>query len=70
MADDEPTFAEQMVTKYQNLLLECAGLTSANVDGQQVSLQDLEAKLDFWERKVAVEQGKSVRLRRFNLRGC
>jgi len=30
---DEPTFAEQMVTRLEALLARCAGLQSVNVEG-------------------------------------
>jgi len=47
------TFAEKMVAKYEELLEANAGLASVNVDGQQVSYSDLEAKYGHWLKKVA-----------------
>jgi hypothetical protein len=53
----EPTFAEQMVARYEVLLLKCAGLTSIAVDGFSTSYADLEAKHRYWKTRVAREQG-------------
>ena len=55
MAD---THAAQMVTKLEAMLLECAGLTSINVDGQSVSLADLEKKWAYWKKRVAIETNR------------
>ena len=54
---ESPTFAEQMVAKYEALLLKCAGLTSVNVDGITTSLANLEAKHAYWKTRVAREAG-------------
>lgn len=51
------TFAEQMVAKYQAILLASAGLKMVSVDGQTVSYADLEEKYQFWVRKVEQESG-------------
>lgn len=58
----DPTFAEQMVAKYQTLLLSAAGMRSINVDGQVVSVSDLETKWNFWKAEVAKESGSKPRL--------
>lgn len=50
------TFAEQMVAKYEALLLKCAGLTSIAVDGFNTSYADLEEKHRYWKNRVAREQ--------------
>lgn len=63
----EPTHAEQMVAKYEALNLQCAGMISMNVDGQQVSLEDIKAGLAYWERKVAIQNASRPRLRRIVL---
>ena len=39
---DEPTFAEQMVTRLEALLARCAGLQSVNVEGETVTFADLQ----------------------------
>lgn len=52
----EPTFAEQMVSKYEALLLACAGATSINTDGETLSLANLEDKHRYWKSIVAREQ--------------
>lgn len=54
---DSLTFAEQMVAKYEALLLKCAGLTAVNVDGITTSLANLEAKHAYWKNRVARESG-------------
>lgn len=66
----DPTFAEQMVAKYQEILLKCAGMTSANIDGRQVALSDLEQKLAYWEAKVAREQGGRPQITSIRLDQC
>jgi len=64
------THAEQMVEKLEQLLLENAGLTEVNIDGQKTAYADLEAKLEHWQAKVRQERsGKAtistIRLDRF-----
>lgn len=63
----DPTHAEQMVAKLEQMLLDCAGLQSINVDGQQVAYRDLNADLQHWKKEVAKEQGKRARIRTINL---
>jgi len=58
-----------MVTKYQQLLLKAAGLVSTSVDGQQVSVADLETKLKYWEKEVARESGTKPRLSSIKMGG-
>lgn len=58
MPAPEPTFAEQMVAKLQQTLLESAGLSSVTIAGQSVSYGDLVKQLDYWKRQVAAEQGQ------------
>lgn len=61
------THAQKMVAKLGTMLLDNAGLTSVNVDGQAVSYADLEKKYAHWERKVLREQGKAPRISRIRL---
>lgn len=58
----DPTFAEQMVSKYEALLLKSAGLQSVSVEGESMSLADLEGKWEFWKNKVAREGGSKPRI--------
>jgi hypothetical protein len=58
----DPTFAEQMVAKYETLLLQSAGLQSISVDGQSMSVADLESKWQYWKNQVARENGTKPRL--------
>lgn len=51
------TFAEQMVSKYEGLLLKGAGLSQVTVDGTVVSFVELEQQYAFWTRRVARESG-------------
>lgn len=60
-------FADDMVEKYQALLLANAGVKSVNVDGQSLSLDDLEKKLEYWSRKVARADGTRPRVMQINL---
>ena len=55
------TFAEQMLEKYEELLLANAGLKQVSVDGQTVSYAELERRYEFWRRRVAVERGSRPR---------
>lgn len=64
-----PTFAEQMVTKYETLLLKAAGLSSVNVDGVNVSYRDLASDYEKWKRRVAQEQGARPRIASVDLGG-
>lgn len=52
-----PSFAEQMVTKLETLLLASAGLRSVNVDGETVTYADLESRYDYWKSRVSRESG-------------
>lgn len=52
-----PSFAEQMVTKLETLLLASAGLKSVSVDGEAVSYADLESRYDYWKSRVSRESG-------------
>ena len=61
------THAGQMVEKYEELLLECAGVASTTIDGQQVQVTDLEAKLDHWKTRVAREAGTRPRCAQIDL---
>jgi len=66
MADE--TFAEQMLAKYEVLLLAHAGLKSASVDGRTVSVDDLEQKYRYWKAVVDAETNgvaRTVSLRNF-----
>ena len=63
----EATFAQQMVTKLEALLLANAGVRSVNVDGQQVSFDDLTAQYEHWKRKAAAEAGTRPRVAQINL---
>lgn len=66
---DAPTFAEQMVTKLEALLLANPGASSINIDGTATSYVDLEARLQQYRAQVAREQGTRPRLKTFDLGG-
>jgi hypothetical protein len=51
-----PSQAQQMLTLYTNLLSQCAGVKSVNVDGTDVSVNDIRWNYEFWRRRVAQEQ--------------
>ena len=61
------TFADQMVAKYQQLLLENAGAASVDVDGRKVAYADLEAKWRFWKAQAAKEKGRRPVISRIRL---
>lgn len=65
----DPTFAQQMVTKLQAMLLANAGLESVMIDGIATKFSDLEAKLAYWQSKVDAEQGTRSRVTSINLGG-
>ncbi len=67
MAD--PTFAEQMVTKIQGLLLKLGGLESATIDGVSHKYADLKRELAYWEKKVAREAGTCPPIATIGLNG-
>jgi len=67
MAD--PTFNEQMVTRLQALLLENVGADTVTVDGVTVQYADLQQRLDYFEKRLAVEQGTRPRAARIHLGG-
>lgn len=64
-----PTYAENMVDKYETLLTANAGLKQVSVDGQVVSFADLEASYEFWTRRVAREAGTKPLIVGVNLSG-
>jgi hypothetical protein len=49
----EGAFALQMVEKYRQLLLDCAGLQQIMIDGQLVNYLDLEKQYEHWMNKLA-----------------
>jgi hypothetical protein len=61
------TFAETMVSKYETLLAENAGLTEVDVDGQKVAYAVLEDKWQFWKGQVAKEKGRKATVSRIRL---
>ncbi len=52
------TFNEQMVQAIQAKLLALGGVQETGSDGEKTVLRDLKAELVWWERRVALEQGK------------
>ncbi|HUX01273.1 MAG TPA: hypothetical protein VMY35_09890 [Phycisphaerae bacterium] len=58
------THAEQMVARFQDLLLANAGVTSVSIDGVSVTYGELERRLAYWERKVGIALGTRPRVSR------
>jgi hypothetical protein len=52
------TFAEKKLADTQELIDKLNGMRSANIDGTTVVLEDQMKLLDYWEKKVAREQGR------------
>jgi chitodextrinase len=46
-----------MVAKLQQTLLESAGLSAVTIAGQSVTYGDLQKQLEYWQKKVARENG-------------
>lgn len=63
------TFAEDMVTKYKALLTDLGGLKSITIDGTSHTYEDLAAKLEYWEKKVARAAGTRPPLSTIGLNG-
>jgi len=57
MSEEETSHAEQMVTKLESLMLLSAGMRSVTVDGQTVQVSDLKSDWEYWQDKVAQEDG-------------
>jgi hypothetical protein len=51
------SFADQMVAKYEALLLANAGASVVTIDGTTVKYRDLEDKHAFWKRRAARASG-------------
>jgi hypothetical protein len=62
-----PTYNEQMVAKLQALLLTNAGAASISLDGHSVSFADLERRLQMFEKRVDLEQGRVKRFQSIRL---
>jgi len=61
------THAERMADKYADLLEKIGGLDRITVDGQTYTYADLEAKYQFWARKVARQKGTRPAVATHNL---
>lgn len=61
------THAEQMVEILQARLLKLAGVQETSADGERTVLRDLKKELEYWEQKVAREQGKKPIIATFDL---
>ncbi|MBA4032958.1 MAG: hypothetical protein C0478_18985 [Planctomyces sp.] len=69
MPDPEPTFAEEMLAKVEDLLRKSSGLKTVTWDGKTVQYEDLLAQRDRWRREIAQEQGKRSRVLGVDLSG-
>lgn len=63
----EAQFVLQMVEKYRQLLLDCAGLKAINVDGNMVTYDQLEERYDHWNKKLGHTNGTRPRVATINL---
>ncbi|MFO1046029.1 MAG: hypothetical protein U0941_29985 [Planctomycetaceae bacterium] len=64
-----PTFAEQMVTKLQQLLLANPLATSITIDGTTTTFADAQQRLEHYQSIVAREQGTRKPFNPFPLGG-
>ncbi|ODA28064.1 hypothetical protein [Planctopirus hydrillae] len=69
MPEPTPTFAEEMLTKVEDLLRKSAGLKVVTWDGKTMQYDDLVAQREKWRREVAQEQGKRNRVLGVDLSG-
>lgn len=58
----EAKFVLQMVEKYRELLLACAGLKSVTIDGQAVTYEQLEQQYAHWHKKLGRINGTRPRV--------
>lgn len=63
------TFAQQMLTKIEALLLANPGVQSITIDGESVSYVDLMKQYDSWASRVARETGTKPRVFQIDLGG-
>lgn len=68
-AQQSLAFARDMVEKYRCLIKKAAGFNSVVVDGQTVSLTDLETKLEHWEKKYTRASGRKPVISQITLGG-
>ena len=69
MADDPPSFNQQMVTKLQALLLANPGAQAISIDGTTTTFADLERRLNYFQSQLARELGTKQRFNRVGLGG-
>jgi len=66
-----PTHAEQMVTKLEALLLKNPGATQVRIEGGvTITYADLQKRLEYWQKKVALESGTFSRRRTVDMGGA
>jgi hypothetical protein len=65
----DPTFAEQMVSKLETLLLSNPGAQTVTFDGLTVSYDELTDRYDYWRKQVLREQGKKQTFQQVDLGG-
>jgi hypothetical protein len=61
------SFAQQMVTRLEQILYENVGLAVVDVDGQRVAYRDLEQTYSYWRRKLLIEKGRVSTVSRIKL---
>lgn len=65
----EPTFAQQQLTRIEAIIAESAGLQSVTIGNTSTSYVDLLAQRDYWRREVARESGQNPRVKRIQMGG-
>ena len=63
------SFAEDQLARLETLLAENVGLASVSVGGRSVQYSDLLKQYDYWQAKVARENGTRPRVSHINLSG-
>ena len=56
------SFATEMVETLQERLRQLVGVKETSTDGEKTVFQDLTKQLEYWERRVAIEEGTKPRI--------
>lgn len=64
-----PSFSASQVARLESLLAACVGVQSINVDGQQVTYDDLLKQYAYWKSRQAREDGSRPRAAQIYLGG-
>ncbi len=63
-------FATQMLAVIQSQLQQLGGAQSATIDGQTISVTDLNKSHQYWQRRVNILSGAKPRAARIRIGSC